>query len=154
MELTNYYKLLKIDPSSDLNTIKKAFRTEIALYHPDNNTSEGARTHFDLLVEAFDILSNKDKRKTYDELLLKHSNESSMVITQIEKTSSQEYQYEQWQKEAKTKSKNYWAKDLNDLLLLDVFLEVGMSGLFHGVDSLLDGIGDSLDGLGDILDVF
>lgn len=155
MELTNYYQLLKIEPSADLDTIKKAFRTEIALYHPDRNKTEGAKAHFDMLVEAFDILSNIEKRKTYDQMLAKASSNSEMVIPPNHKEEQfEEWQYKEWQKEAKKKSDDYWLKDLKDLLLLDIFLEVGLSGLFSGTDSLLDGLGDSLDGFGDILDFF
>ena len=48
------------DDNSGLSseTIKKAFRKEIAIYHPDNNASTEAREKFEQLVEAFDILSN------------------------------------------------------------------------------------------------
>ena len=46
MELINYYDILNVEKSADLDTIKKAFRNEIALYHPDKNKSEGAKTAF------------------------------------------------------------------------------------------------------------
>lgn len=154
MELQNYYRLLNIEPSADLDTIKKAFRTEIALYHPDNNTSEGARVRFDMLVEAFDILSNTNKRKVYDEMLSKTFTKSELAVSPSEEEQFEEWQYQDWQKEAKKKSKNYWDTPLSELLVLDIFLEAGMTGLFSGVDDLLDGLGDSLDGIGDILDVF
>lgn len=155
MEIQNYYKLLKIEQRADLETIKKAFRTEIALYHPDKNTSEGAKAHFDLLVEAFDILSNSNKRKAYNGILSRVSKNSEMVESSSkEHELFEEWQYSEWQQEAKKKSDQYWLKDLNDLLLLDIFLEAGMTGLFSGVDSLIDGLGDSLDGIGDLFDVF
>lgn len=152
MELTNYYKLLKIEQSADLDTIKKAFRTEIALYHPDKNKTEGARAHFDLLVEAFDILSNPNKRKVYNEMLSKSSANTELIVATTEEERFEEWQYTEWQKEAKQKSNDYWLKDLSELLVLDIFMEAGMSGLFFGVDSMLDGLGDSLEGLGDIFD--
>lgn len=155
MTILNYYKLLKIERSADLDTIKKSFRTEIALYHPDKNKTEGAKAHFYLLVEAFDILSHPEKRKAYDHLLSQQENEMGMTTRSTEeKTQSEKQQYKEWQNEAKKKSKSYWSKDLEDLLVLDIFLEAGMSGLFTGIDTMLDGIGDSLDGLGDLLDAF
>ncbi len=146
MELVNYYKLLKVEQSADLNEIKKAFRREIALYHPDKNKSEGARSHFNVLVEGFDILSNPEKRKAYDDMLSFSANNKPVVIEQ-----KKEEQYTEWKKEAKKKSDTYWSTDLAELLVLDLFLDVGLSGLLSGTDSLIDGIGDSL---GDILDIF
>ena len=144
MALQNYYRLLNIDTSADLDTIKKAFRTEIALYHPDNNKSEGAKLRFELLVEAFEILSNPKKRNAYD-AMLKASNTNKPVV--IEPKS--EAQYQEWKKESRKKSDNYWETSLTELLLLDVFLDAGLGGLFSG--DLLDGMEDTL---GDLFDIF
>lgn len=146
MELHNYYQLLNIDKSADLDAIKKAFRTEIALYHPNNNKSEGARVRFDMLVEGFDILSNPKKRDAYDQMLgFSETNKPVLIEPKAEE------QYKEWKKEAKKKSDTYWLRDLSDLLLLDLFLDAGLSGLFSGTEDLLDGLGDSL---GDIFDIF
>jgi len=147
MELQNHYRLLNIETSADIDTIKKAFRTEIALYHPDNNKSEGARVRFDLLVEAFDILSNPKKRDAYDAIL----NASKTNTPAIIKPKAEE-QYQEWKKESKKKSKNYWETSLTELLLLDIFLDAGLSDLLSG--DLLDGIGDSLGDIGDLFDIF
>nr|WP_321233325.1 DnaJ domain-containing protein [uncultured Psychroserpens sp.] len=144
MELQNYYRLLHIEKSADIDAIKKAFRTEIALYHPDNNKSEGAKVRFNLLVEAFDILSNPKKREAYDNMLDATQANKPVIIEP-----KAEAQYEEWKKESKKKSKDYWNTSLTELLVLDIFLEAGFSGLFSG--NLLDGIGDSL---GDIFDIF
>ena len=146
MEIKQYYQLLGIEPNADLEAIKRAFRTQIALYHPDNNKSEGARERFDDLVEAFDILSNPKKRERYDEMLKAVATNIPVVIEpKVEK------EYEEWQKEALKKSDTYWLKDLESLLLLELFFDVGFSGLFSSTDDLLDDIGDSL---GDIFDLF
>ncbi|MEO1029939.1 MAG: DnaJ domain-containing protein [Bacteroidota bacterium] len=138
--ITNYYTLLNIDQSADLETIKKAFRKEIAIYHPDNNASPEAREKFEQLVEAFDILSNEDKRREYDQML-KHQATNKPVIIE------QEQQYEDWQKEAKKKSKKYEGIGLEELLLIDIFVLNGdfLDGLFSGADDILDGIGDIFD---------
>ena len=146
MEIKQYYQLLGIEPDADLEAIKRAFRTQIALYHPDNNKSAGARERFDDLVEAFDILSNPKKRERYDEMLKAVATNIPVVIEP-----KAEKEYEEWQKEAKKKSDTYWLKDLESLLLLELFFDVGFSGLFSGTDDLLDDIGDSL---GDIFDLF
>ncbi len=54
-------------------------------------------------------------------------------------------------KEAKKKSDTYWLKDLESLLLLDLFLDVGFNGLLFGADDLLGNLGDPI---GDIFDIF
>ena len=143
----NYYQLLKIDKSSTLYDIKKAFRREIAIYHPDNNTSPEAKAHFEKLVEAFDILSNDAKRYKYDQMLKDEATNKPVVI-------EQKQEYEDWQKEAKKKSKKY-RKDfsLEDLLLLDLFILNGdvIDGIFSGADDIIDGL---TEGIGDIFDLF
>ncbi|WP_460219662.1 J domain-containing protein [Psychroserpens sp. MEBiC05023] len=149
MQLHNYYQLLHVDQSADLDTIKKAFRTEIALYHPDNNKSEGARTRFEMLVEGFEILSNQKKRDAYDKMLGNAKSNTPVII----KPKAEE-QYKEWKKESRKKSKDYWNTSLTDLLLLDIFLEAGFSGLFTGAGDFLGDIGDSLGDVGDIFDIF
>lgn len=141
--ITNYYKLLKIEESADLNAIKKAFRREIAIYHPDNNKTNEAKAHFEKLVEAFDILSDSEKRKQYDDILKYEATNKPVII-------EQKQQYQEWQKESKTKSKKYSkGYSLEDLLLLDIFIL--NDDLFDG---LLSGTEDLLDGLGDVFDLF
>ncbi len=135
----NYYKLLNVDPKADLDTIKKAFRTEIAKYHPDKDSSAEAAERFNQLVEAFDILSDKEKRRTYDKML---NTETGLVTMPQQK----EKEYKEWKKEAKKKSKTYRDTTLEDLLLLDIFLGGDiLGGIFSGADDLLDGIGDVFD---------
>ena len=142
--ITNYYTLLKIESSADLGTIKKAFRREIAIYHPENNTSSNAKVQFELLVEAFDVLSNSEKRKYYDELLQAQTKNKPVVI-------EQKQHYKEWQKEAKTKSKTYRASSLSELFLLDIFAEAGIHGLFEGSQALLEGSESLIEGLSDTL---
>ncbi|MCA0153477.1 DnaJ domain-containing protein [Winogradskyella vincentii] len=142
--MTNYYQLLKIDPKADLNDIKKAFRREVALYHPDNNKSPEAKTRFEQIVEAFDILSNPEKRKAYNEMLEFEATNKPVIIEQKE-------QYKDWQKEAKKKSKKWEDFGLEELLLLDIFVLNGdiLGSIFS--DNLIDGLTDDLD---ELLDLF
>ncbi len=144
--ITDYYKLLKIEKSVDLYSIKKAFRSEIAIYHPDNNRSPNARAQFDLLVEAFEVLSDPKKRSTYDELLKSQITNKPVFIKQKE-------HYEDWQRKAKTKSKKYYDFGLDELLLLDLFILNGdiLDGLLSGTSDILD---ELTDGIGDVFDLF
>ncbi|NRD19687.1 J domain-containing protein [Winogradskyella eckloniae] len=141
--MNNHYELLKIETTANLETIKKAFRREIAIYHPDNNKTPEAAEKFEALVEAFDILSTIEKRKIYDELLQAKQNNVPIVI-------EHKAQYTEWQKEAKSKSKTYSELSFPDLFLLDIFIEAGVEGAILGAETL-DGIGDSAEGIGEIL---
>jgi DnaJ-class molecular chaperone len=142
--IINYYTLLNIEQKADLYTIKKAFRKEITMYHPDNNKSSDARLQFELRVEAFEVLSDIEKRNAYDQLLSHQATNKPVVIEQKE-------QYEDWKKEAKTKSKTYRESSLSELFLLNIFAEAGINGLFEGSKALMDGSESLLDGLGDTL---
>lgn len=147
MTIENYYNTLNLSSDSDLETIKKAFRKEIAIYHPDNNKNPEAKKQFVIIIEAFNVLSDPDKREHYDTMLKKQTTNKPVVIVEKE-----EEQYREWQQESEKKSKKYWDIPLTELLLLDIFLEPGIiEGLFSGTDDLLDGIGDAVS---DIFDLF
>ena len=147
MTIKNYYNILKVEPNSDLETIKKAFRKEIAIYHPENNKTEEAKSKFDDTIEAFDVLSKPEKRKAFDEILNNQKKNIPVVLEQ-----KQEEQYKEWHKEAKKKSKKYSETTLTDILALDLLLDIALiDGLLNGSDDLIDGIGDTI---GDIFDIF
>ena len=141
--ITDYYSILGITKKANLEDIKKAFRTEIAIYHPENNSSPYAKEKFDSIIEAFNVLSDAEKRKTYDNMLYDSVTSKPVIVTPKQKET-----YRDWQKEAKKKSDKSWESSLTDLLLLDLFFDISFGGLF-------DGIGDEIgDALGDIFDLF
>ena len=142
--MKNYYQILNISSSSDLNIIKKAFRKEVALYHPDNNKSPDARERFEEVIEAFNVLSDNEKREDYDKILSNQKYNKPVVLEP-----KQEGKYKEWKDESKKKSKTYWDSTLADLLALDILLNIDDIGL--GIDSLIDGAEDVL---GDIFDLF
>ncbi|EMG48822.1 SIS1 Protein SIS1 [Candida maltosa Xu316] len=61
---TKLYTLLGIDPSASEQEIKKAYRKAALKYHPDKPTGDTEK--FKEISEAFDILSNEEKREIYD----------------------------------------------------------------------------------------
>ena len=67
MEYKDYYKILEVDKKADKDTIKKAYRKLAKKFHPDNNPgNKRAEEKFKEMNEAYEVLSNDEKRKRYD----------------------------------------------------------------------------------------
>lgn len=64
----DYYKVLGIGRDADPNGIKKAYRKLALKWHPDKNTDnkEEAETKFKIISEAYDVLSDENKKAIYD----------------------------------------------------------------------------------------
>lgn len=63
----DYYEVLGIDKNADAATIKKAYRKLAKKYHPDTNKGDPkADEKFKEIIEAYDVLSDEEKRKQYD----------------------------------------------------------------------------------------
>jgi curved DNA-binding protein len=64
----DYYKILGIDKKASESDIKKAFRKLARQYHPDlNPNNRAAEAKFKEINEAYEVLSDLDKRKKYDQ---------------------------------------------------------------------------------------
>lgn len=69
MSHIDYYKELGLTKSASDAEIKKAFRKLAREYHPDTNPdTPGAEEKFKRISEAYDVLSDKKKKATYDQL--------------------------------------------------------------------------------------
>jgi molecular chaperone DnaJ len=63
----NYYDILGVDKSVSENDLKKAYRKLSKKYHPDlNPDNKEAEDKFKDVAEAYDVLSDKEKRQNYD----------------------------------------------------------------------------------------
>ena len=60
------YAVLGVDRNASEDEIKKAFRRRARELHPDVNKDENAEDQFKELNEAYDVLSDKQKRAQYD----------------------------------------------------------------------------------------
>ncbi len=62
-----YYEILEISRDADSGAIKKAYRKQALKYHPDRNQGDKeAEEKFKLVNEAYQVLSDPQKRATYD----------------------------------------------------------------------------------------
>jgi molecular chaperone DnaJ len=62
----DYYEVLGIDRNASAEEIKRAFRKLAFQYHPDRNRDGGAEERFKEVNEAYEVLSDPDRRASYD----------------------------------------------------------------------------------------
>jgi len=65
--MKDHYAVLGLRSSASLQDIKKAFRQQASLHHPDRNSSDGAPARFRSVQEAYDVLADPIRRKAYDD---------------------------------------------------------------------------------------
>ena len=76
------YKVLEISIHATSEEIKKAFRRLALKYHPDKNEGDlNAENRFKSISSAYNILSDVDKKKRYDDSINKIKTENNEVIT-------------------------------------------------------------------------
>jgi len=66
MDSLGYYAILGVSQSTNFQEIKKSYRKLAKKYHPDKNKSPLAEETIKKINEAFEILSDRRKRKQYD----------------------------------------------------------------------------------------
>ena len=68
MKYKDYYEILGVSRDADSNAIKSAYRKLARKYHPDVNKTKEAEEKFKDINEAYEVLSDKNKRQRYDSL--------------------------------------------------------------------------------------
>ncbi len=62
----DYYETLEVPRNASADEIKRAFRRLAMQYHPDRNSEPGAEARFKEINEAYEILSDPERRANYD----------------------------------------------------------------------------------------
>ncbi len=64
----DYYEILSVERTADGDTIKRSYRKLAMKYHPDRNPDDSeAETKFKEAAEAYEVLSDQEKRQRYDQ---------------------------------------------------------------------------------------
>ena len=66
-ESKDYYDILGVSKNATAAEIKSAYRKLALQYHPDRNKTKEAEAKFKEVTKAYEVLSNEEKRKTYDQ---------------------------------------------------------------------------------------
>lgn len=67
MNKRDYYEVLGVDRNASKEEIKKAYRKKAKEYHPDRNKAADAEEKFKEVQEAYEVLSDQQKRAAYDQ---------------------------------------------------------------------------------------
>src|ERR1700729_56875 len=68
LAFTDYYAVLGVPRDADQDAIRRAYRKLAREYHPDLNSDSDAEDRFKELGEAYEVLSDPEKRERYDRL--------------------------------------------------------------------------------------
>jgi curved DNA-binding protein len=117
MDYKDYYKVLGVERSASPDDVRKAYRKLAMQYHPDRNAGDkGAEERFKDINEAYQVLSDTQKRARYDQLGSAYSN------WQQRGGSPGDFDWSQWATGQQGSPGNVHVQygDLNDLFGQDV----------------------------------
>lgn len=82
--MSNHYETLGVDNGATTDEIKKAYRKLAKVYHPDKNQDDPtAEDKFKCINEAYETLSDINKRHNYDNSLNRYSNPFDMLFRNV-----------------------------------------------------------------------
>lgn len=136
MEYKDYYKILGLERSASADDVRKAYRKLAMQYHPDRNPdNKQAEEKFKEINEAYQVLSDTQKRARYDQLGSSYSN------WQQRGGSPGDFDWSQWfsrQQQPGGGNMHVEYGDLNDL-----FGEGAFSDFFRSIFGGMGGAGTS-----------
>lgn len=118
----NYYELLGVSYYATSSEIKEAYRKKVKETHPDNN--KGDSELFKLIIEAYEVLANDEKRKRYDDILFKITKFNVMVA--VPKKEKVSILHKKEKKEKKEKKPNVLWKVSSLVFLFATLILIGV----------------------------
>ena len=101
MDFKDYYKTLGVEKNATPEELKKAYRKLAMKYHPDTNAGKkSAENKFKEINEAYEVLSDADKRAKYDKL------GSSWNQYKQDGGSGQDFNWSEWFNQRKEKRRS------------------------------------------------
>ena len=113
----NYYEILEVNKNASPEIIDKAYKTLAKKYHPDLQNDENKQKGeeiFKQINEAYEVLSNEEKRKQYD-LKLEENNPLNEQIEELyhENVDLKKQIYNMKQNNNKTNETHYYKKEVS-----------------------------------------
>jgi hypothetical protein len=148
----DFYEILQVHPSADPDIIQAAYRRLVFRYHPDRNNSPEAAEIMRRLNQAYEVLSDPQRRAAYDRSRAERSSSRPTGSAQ-ETFGSQSYSYgwKQWHENLRD---SYLARSLRSvflgavssvwgflLLFVSLFVALAFVSLIWWVSDTLYGIG-------------
>ncbi len=133
MEYKDYYKILGLERSASADEVRKAYRKLAMQYHPDRNPGDKqAEEKFKEINEAYQVLSDQQKRARYDQL------GSAYSSWQRQGGGPGDFDWSQWMSGQPGGNVRVEYGDLNDLFGEGVF-----SDFFRSIFGGMGGVGTS-----------
>src|SRR5213593_723535 len=86
-DIMNYYTILGVSQDAKYRDIKVAYMRLALKYHPDTNSSPLSENNIKIINAAFEVLSDRDKRRQYDEKAI-YNNKANRKKDQTQSSSS------------------------------------------------------------------
>ena len=80
--MQDHYATLGVSPNATPDFIKTAYRKKAAQFHPDKNPSPDAPSRFREVQEAYEVLSDSDRRQAYDDFRHRSLIEDPLPVAQ------------------------------------------------------------------------
>ncbi len=135
----NYYDILGVDKHADDARIKRAFRTRAKQLHPDVNRGVRAKKDFQMVNEAYQILSDVNKRRIYDMRLARGTQGQRVCYRPGSAAAQQGHAYAAYRthayryRQSTSSGKPGWVEKIVDQVLFLFMLLAGLTALFYGI---------------------
>ncbi len=149
----NYYEILGVDVNANAESIKRAFRNRAKLLHPDVSRHSRSVKEFQMINEAYQILSNTEKRRLYDLRLAQgKATRSGRVYYRPGATTNgyAQQHYYAYKKKQETYQPSRFEK-MFDQFLFFFMLMAGLSAIFYGI---YRAVGEPIEGVNPFLGIF